>query len=704
MGTIARAKSSLGVLEPRRLLRWFTGAWQRLARSFADSQTRLLWGILVLGALLRLSHLDLIEIDASGVNAVRRAEAIVFEAQPPSIGELTTEGYAEPPLLNYVLAIPRRLSADLRAIAGFIALLNLAALLGLYGVVRRYYGGRVALLASLLSAANPWAVLLARRIAVEGLLIPLGVLLLHGLLLGAHDGDPWGWFEAWLAAGVMLFLTLYAWPLWLAVALLTLFYSRRVSGLHILLAVGLTLLLFLPYYYHQTLNAFVDLRAFFARTPGAAACGLDALSAAADLHGGRGLGSLAGVSIGEWRVGEYPLALLGEAGTVLFGMALPGLAMLAVRTWARWREGQSPSVYTVPLVWLTVGLLFLASRPQGTAIERHVILWPAGFVAMAALLDHGVNALQQGSWPRIARFALPGALVLALLATVGWQAHSIARLYRFVAQADTNGGYGRPLRLWSQTARATERVAAAADVRNVWVLSEGTDLQRDTAPAVLRYLLPEKLALTFVGRGSTHGLLLPLGEPALYLLTRSDVPVEATLTRLGATQAALIARSPRDIVARVVTAPALTADDLVALIPTRNVWPLESGATLLGFDAPAEVARGESALLATYWTFGASRADPAFEGSHNLLAFLAADGAATVLHAEPFALAEDDWREDRFLVQWIELPIAPNLATGEHQLYLGLYGRDDLWPSPLLDAEGRLVSDWILLAHLLVLG
>jgi len=120
--------------------------------------------IMLLAAYLRLSNLDLTEFKLDEAHVCSRAAEFLASGRPPLVGIGSSVGAANPPLFIYLTAIPVSLSKNPTVIAGFIALLNVGAVLGCYLLTREYFGEKVGLIATLLFAVSPWAVFYSRKI------------------------------------------------------------------------------------------------------------------------------------------------------------------------------------------------------------------------------------------------------------------------------------------------------------------------------------------------------------------------------------------------------------------------------------------------------------------------------------------------------------------------------------------------------------
>ena len=109
--------------------------------------------------LFRVTNLDLIEFKTDeAVNLLLTAQPI-FGHDFVSGGTVSSLGFQNPPIFNYILFPIALTSLDPQIVSLAIALINVAAILGFYFLVKRYYSLATAVIASLLISFSPWAIL-----------------------------------------------------------------------------------------------------------------------------------------------------------------------------------------------------------------------------------------------------------------------------------------------------------------------------------------------------------------------------------------------------------------------------------------------------------------------------------------------------------------------------------------------------------------
>lgn len=682
-----------------------------LRRYFGQYDNLLLWALVLLAAVLRLAQLSQMEFKLDEVLHLERALRLSRGHELLLTGTQASIGITKPPLFTYLLALPTLLSTDPRFASGFIALLNVAAVARFYLLVRRYYGWRAAAIAGALYAANPWAVLYARKIFTADLLAPFAVLMLWGLLRWLVDHHPWGLALAIGALAAMLNITYSPWPLVLVLLVLILANLRQVRWRWLLAGLGITLLIFLPYLYYEFNLHFAEYLALLERLPSTQVAAVQAqagtpvwllpLQYATWLHSGLNLAALAGPSSAAFQPGPAWLTILNYGAAALFGAGLVVAAWRALRglLWRSQQDGIARDA--IVALWLWLPLLTIWLQPADLQVQYLVILYPLGFLAMGLALDRALGWLgASANRGRIWRCALRWALVGLLLATIGYQSYSVFYLYRFVSEHETS--YGAPFGVWQNIASQVRNLTIEEDTDEVWVVAESSDPQVDTEPAVLNYLLAGQPKAIFLGQGGQEGLLLPVGRPGVYLLTRSSDLVESTLTQLGAQTSVTVTLPGGAQQARLFSAASRTLAEVIPVVPGNRVDKTsDAGPELLGYVWPYPAQPGATVALTTYWAFG-DIPDAARSVQHSAFNQLFYADGRKAAQDDGFTLAERDWQTGRVLIQWFELALPADLTAGRYTLLTGIYRLSDGGRSAWVDAQGQAVGDTLTLGPLQV--
>jgi hypothetical protein len=129
---------------------------------------RVEWGLLALillvGAWLRFSHLELLEFKSDEAYAAQLALQFVKGGALPTAGLMSSVGVTNPPMLIYLLIPVFFVTTNVAAVSCFIAALGLASVAGCWWTGRKYYGPVAGLVAAAFFAVSPWAVIYSRKI------------------------------------------------------------------------------------------------------------------------------------------------------------------------------------------------------------------------------------------------------------------------------------------------------------------------------------------------------------------------------------------------------------------------------------------------------------------------------------------------------------------------------------------------------------
>lgn len=171
-------------------------AWGKIARIDVA-----LWlGVMALAVVLRFGWWGVNSFAFDEARLSRIALDFARGGVFPSVGMPSSAGVPNMPAAAWLLALPYALAPSAWLATGFIAALNVCAVAGIWSLARGW-GRRAAWTAALIVAAHPFAVLYARNIWAQDLLIPLAV-----LWLWAAERAP---RSRW-ALGLAVFLTGFA--------------------------------------------------------------------------------------------------------------------------------------------------------------------------------------------------------------------------------------------------------------------------------------------------------------------------------------------------------------------------------------------------------------------------------------------------------------------------------------------------------------
>ncbi|MEZ4767830.1 MAG: hypothetical protein R2844_05320 [Caldilineales bacterium] len=494
--------------------------------------------ILLLAATLRLWRLGAISFTFDAAAVANLAAQMVDTGQIPLQGMPSSAGFRNPALGVVLIGLPVLFSRDPAVLAGFVALLNVAAVFGAYWLGRRYWSVAVGLAAALLFAVSPWAVQHSRGILGQDLLIPGVVLLFVFLFAWMVDGKQWSLAAAIVTVLALLqihlaalaFLPLLAFLiLWQAVACLR---RRQRIPFWKPLAVGVVLgmLLYVPYLVAEARNGWTNVHMvrdlasapyrFFRQTPDLALMAI----------GGRNIHSLAGAATHQTYMAGlidrgYRLDRLEEWLVVLAGV------YIAVRSVQRRSNQRLVRRNGLLLLWLVTPVLFYMVSKSEVYPHYLVIIYPAPYLALAAAAADILESLKaRHARLRMGLAALGAVLVAALIV---WQVSLVVSIYRFIDLTDTPGGWGTPVRILRQVANTAENLAALNPESELVMLCAGSDARWDECPAVFSFLTSGDSSMRFIDYNDPAFRALQDDRETLVVLAPGDSLAAAELPGLA---------------------------------------------------------------------------------------------------------------------------------------------------------------------------
>ncbi len=234
------------------------------------------------------------------------------------------------PASIYAFVPPFWLTSDVLLVTWYVALLNIISILGLWAVLRRYYGRWAAFLAGLWLATNPFAVVFSRNIWTQNLLMPLATLWFITAFLAItseKSRQRFGLIALNMAVAGVAFQVHLAGLTLIPAALYVFLRFRWWRFLTpVILGGCLTLLPLLPFLYHAACCA-PELINEYRAAAGGGDSAIDTQSLLFTLRIAVGY-DWAYMADGDWNVAakSLPLALL--AGSVVISGIFSGIALL----------------------------------------------------------------------------------------------------------------------------------------------------------------------------------------------------------------------------------------------------------------------------------------------------------------------------------------------------------------------------------------
>lgn len=640
--------------------------------------------ILLLAAGLRLTRLDLAEFKLDEATTSRSALAIAHEGRFPAIGVVSSRGPHNPPLMNYILALPFALSRDPRLAAGWVALLGVVAVGLAYWVGRTYFGWQVGALAALLFAASPWAVFHSRKIWAQNLPL-LTLLFVSAVLALVVRRKSWALTGALVAAACLLGLHLGGLVFFFILAVIVVLFRRHVRPLPLLIGLMLVALIFSPYLLHDARHGWPNLRAFAGLTGQETVLDLQASRMAAWIASGYHLEDLAGTRYVEFVASVPDLRWLDRVETALLWAGLAYLVWQVGREVANRgclsREGAARLVL---LCWFAVPVALLLRRSEPVRPHDLSLLYPVQHLVIALLL---VDVAKWGGrrWGARAGQVLTAGAVLVVLVLVGWHVYLQETLLTFVDTHDTPGGYGAPVKYALAATHRAEQLLAETREAELIALLPGAEPRYDGQAAGFDVLLPDhrpvdgRQALVLPDHPAVY-LADPRAEPAVTMLAEVTTEIEPALPLRAGSGASY--RFFRWQIATVTPAHPWDGE------PAR--WA--SGATLLGYDWSGEPQPGGTIHWTLYWQVEGQ--PPAGSDVHWFNHLVDGEGARWG-QADGVGYPASGWQVGDTVLTWFDIAISTDAPPPPYFIRSGMYTYPDVVNVQLIDVAGNPAGEFV---------
>lgn len=645
--------------------------------------------ILALALTLRMGWPTLAEFKRDEAHVIRAALAIAREGDLPVEGVGSSIKVNNFPLTYYLTALPLLVWRDPVAAILFIGLINGLAVLACYLLSRAYLTRAVGLVASFLFAVNPWAVLYGRKLWPRTLpLIALGFI--AALLATFVRRRPWALFIAFVALAALMGLQLEGFAFVPVLLVMLLLYRKQVAWKPLLAGVLFCAVAFAPYLIHDARHGWRNVQGLLRYGGGEPQYSWDALRYAFSLTGSTGLEEMAGSLYREYLAGLPDLWWLNWLMAGLLAAALIYAAIVVVRG----PEERRRTILLL-LLWFFVPV---ALQTRHTApVQRHyfILLYPVQFLLIAIMLADLLAYLQQ-HLAQVYKFAL-ATLVIVLLTWGLWQATVVGRMFAFMAQHPTTGGYGIPLRYTRLAAQAARRLAGNSEIV---VLGVGMDPLFDETPAVFEALLfghPHRFA------DGRWALLLP-DSPAVFVIgpvsQQGSADLDPVLRRLEG----MISVRPGPVVAlpdgwqyRLFSRAGVGREDaLVGLTRFPNGLTFANNVVFMGYGFPERVRAGETLEIWLAWWL---RAEPPAGADYHFFVHLVDENGVVRSQHDGLGFPVLYWRAGDLVLSRFVVSLPADLPAGRYPLWSGLYTYPDVVNVSFLDEAGNPAGDRVALGE-----
>ncbi|MCP4543288.1 MAG: hypothetical protein GY832_39750 [Chloroflexi bacterium] len=660
--------------------------------------TAALLGILALALVLRMSWPTLAAFKRDEATVARRALSIAYEGDLPAAGVGASMGTANLPLTLYLTAIPLRVWQDPVTAVLFIGLLNGLAVLACYGLGKVYFGRTVGLIASFLFAVSPWAVLYGRKIWCRTL--PLVTVAFFAAIFATFVRKrPWALVAAFAGLAALVGIQLEGIAFIPLLFVLILLFRKQVALRPLAVGMSLFALSLLPYVIHDALHGWPSLKSFANYADGKPYFSLDALRYAFILTGSYGIHGMAGALYPDYLASLPNLWWLNWLVMGLLAISILYALVQVVRGPKKRRRS-----ILLMLVWFVVPIA-LQSRPTAPVYPFYFnLLYPVQFLFIAILLTDLLSrfptpTLRLAGWQTSVSTLL---LTVALLLWGGCQVAVTGRLFVFMDQHPTTGGYGIPLKYTRATAREAQRLAKGSEIV---VLGTGTNPAMHENPSIFDALLfgqPHRFA------DGRWALPVPDSPETVYLVgpvqkdnTSADLwPVLQQLEAMEYVQPGPVTSLPDGWDYRLFYRNGPDREDVLAgLTRFPTEIPFANGTVFLGYGMPETVLADETVDIWLAWW--ARSLPPTKSGYHFFAHLLDKDGN---LHSQydVAGFPTSSWQAGDLVLYRFPVPIPTDLPSGHYPVWVGLYTYPDIVNVSFLDMAGNPAGDRVLLGEIAV--
>ncbi|HSD84042.1 MAG TPA: glycosyltransferase family 39 protein [Anaerolineae bacterium] len=648
-------------------------------------------GILLLAAYLRLNHLEWTEFKLDEAHLSQIAYDMARHGEIPLTGIGSSVGIMNPPLAAWLLAIPYALSSSPIVATAFIALLNVLAVALCYRLSRTMFasfGDRAwwaALIAALLFAVAPWAVLHSRKVWAQDLL-PVFVMLYVWLGYRAFvQRRAWSLLGHGIALAALIQIHYSA--LWLApVSLVWLIaFARRVRLAPVMVTVVIGAAAFAPFLIADGARGWPSVTRLLdlARQP--------ATTDAAAIHfawittNGLEVHSLAGPQEFE---NFRALVPWSDGGSWLVGLlAIAGLIVAVIdvlRAGLRRAWDARSAVGFLLATWILLPVIAQLSHRTPLFVHYFLIILPAPFMLIGYLM---VRVTHTHMLTR--RLSLQGKGTFLAMTLVGIitlaQMYQVITLQQFVASRPTPGGQGIPIGYYEQMVNEARVALKQTGGAEIIVNTRGSNPNSDEYPAIFDFLLND-VPHRFVDMNSAMRV-----SPAV-----SHIQIDYAPNKAGAPdEPRTLPEAGRELI----TVITLRAGEQAGRVYRSRGYTSPPCAVMA---APARWSNGVSLL--------AAQIDPLKPAEKTIIRLcLKIDQASGEeyhwtaqlwdKHGQRRAQVDDNgyptryWRAGDVITQDLLLAIPADLPAGDYTLRVGQYTWPEVKPVLTLDVAGNPQSD-----------
>jgi len=648
----------------------------------------LLTGTLALLALwLRLRRLGYTEFGHDQSRTINIALQWLHGGPPPLAADWSSLGLHNPPLVEYLYALPLFFKEDILGLNWLLALLHLLGILAAGLAITRVFGWRVGWWASLLFVVNPWAGYYARYVWQASFTPAFAAIFFACVLVYfTVDNRP-----RYLILGALAFAATVQMH-WTALALLPpllligLCFFRRIHWKHFLVGATLFILSFTPFILYQINTRFADLQAMRAGLGGRLDVNWTALELALDLFRSRTIYSTLGTAEPLWRAWDWGWLPADRIVIIWLSVGLIVAAWLALTLPKRF-DPQAAGALILAL-WFCLPIpVFI---PHTRLLNNHyfLYLYPVPLVLMALASERLANWL--GAWAERRtdrRWMRAVITTIAFLppALVAFQQGRINVGGQNLLAAGASG-----LQRAVDTQRAIDAARQLMDARpdcQLVVINE--DVVWETSRFGLLREMVGPRQVRFAAAGAAYLLPSPC---AVYFHITTNSPTRAWLGAAARPLPNYTIRTPEETWQFYDLPPEARAAAAAHLPGGEPLGAWDNDLSLTNTEVGGELL-GDMLTLTYTWTIGNNLpADLKLRPTSLRFGnYLLMQDISLVSQSDEVGLDSREWQAGDVFQTVFTLPVPPDLAPGEYTLATAIYSLPDVTRILLADGTGDLL-------------
>ncbi|MBN1815164.1 MAG: glycosyltransferase family 39 protein [Anaerolineae bacterium] len=644
----------------------------------------LLCVVVLLAAWLRFRHIDQAEflwdqseISKWALDAGRRGE---FRF----IGPMSSTGLTTFPVAIWLMAVPFALSPSPVFGTGFVALINLLAVIGCYFLARHWFGRRAALVAALLYTVAPWAVIYSRKIWHTVLLPPLVVLHVATAWLAFVKGRRWALLAHGLVLAMLVQTHFAALPCVLLTALWGLIFFKRLDWRFVLIGALIAMLTFVPYFVVDATRGWRSTPRFLKLAQLPATVDADAVHATWAITTGWDLHILTSLDLyPDFVAGTLNVRWLFAVVGVLAAVGVAAALWRAARR-ARTALDDETAAALMTATWLLMPTFFLTRHNTMVASHYFTATFPAQFILVGWVVAQ--TRCLKGRLARVGQVLLIALVVVLAVA----QVYETVSVLQFVMTRDTTlGGYGTPIAYEIEAVETANHLRQELGGDEVVVLALGDEPRVYEMPNAADVLMVDTPHRSVDIRSA---LVFP-ANPAVYWAAYEMSPGEDLLATF--TPEIADARVPLREGVRSFRfyhwpggEPGISCKRSLPDGP--RTWA--NGAQLIGYCLEGDLRPGEKIRWTLIWRPSRTPTEDVYYHWFNHLVDRSDELRA---QQDGPSLLPAYWRAGDTILNWFELQIPPDAPPDSYTMRVGMYTYPDVASVPLVDADGSPMGDWV---------